>query len=65
MSVDLPTFNKCNVGLELELEVVPILLTNLALFGEGGSAPVVREETSVALSTEPAFGRQPAIAGAL
>ena len=51
-----------DVGLQLQLEVEPVLLPGFALLGKGRGAPVVREEAVVALTAEAALGRQPAVA---
>lgn len=50
-----------NVGHELDFEIEPAFLTNLALLGERRGPAGVREETGIALATLPTSGRHPAI----
>ena len=52
-----------HVGDELQLEVEPALLADLALLGEGRRAEAVREEAGVAPAPAPAARGEQAVAG--
>ena len=63
MSVDLPALGKPDEGHvrhDLQLEVEPGLLADLALLGKARRPPAVGEEPGVALAALPPGGGQPA-----
>jgi hypothetical protein len=59
---DIGKSDQRDVGLQLQLEVEPVLLSALTLLGEGRRPAAVGKEAVVALAPESALGGEPAVA---